>query len=84
MDLFLYSCIGIGVGMLFSWIFYEKGYVMLIAVLVSLFGAWAGGGICAFFFDSLLGCLLSSFVGALFLLTFGVIILLEYARKKRN
>lgn len=85
MSLLLYSCIGFCVGMLFSWIFYEKGYVMLAAVLVSLFGAWTGGFLCDFFFESFVGCLLSSFVGAMFFLTAGIILLMDYARKnKRN
>lgn len=53
MILLWYICIGISVGLLMGWIFYEKGYVMMAGIITAILGSLIGSGLFQLFSDSL-------------------------------
>lgn len=55
MDFLWFTFLGTLVGVFMGWIFYEKGYVMIAAILVGILGAWLGGGLFTVFYESDIG-----------------------------
>lgn len=82
MDFLWFTFLGTLVGVFMGWIFYEKGYVMIAAILVGILGAWLGGGLFTVFSESDIGKFVFSVLGSFLAILVGIAALIHYVRKK--